>query len=199
MKIKQLTLQTTRLEGQVDFYANTLGLPIIKKTEEKALFQVGNTTLIFEEKESSKPYHFAINIPSNQAVAALKWLRDRVPVLEAEGVYIHSFDSWNAEAVYFYDADQNIVELIARKTLENPSNELFDSDSLLEISEIGLPTTNIEQVYKMIGQKSTLPIYSGSFERFCSIGDEHGLFICIDTQKKRLLVSYQRYALSCSV
>ncbi|MDX1762473.1 MAG: hypothetical protein R3218_09995, partial [Christiangramia sp.] len=27
-------------------------------------------------------------------------------------------------------------------------------------------------------------IYSGGFERFCAVGDEHGLFICINKEQK---------------
>jgi len=115
----------------------------------------------------------------------LKWLKQRVEILEYNNLEIQYFDFWNAYAIYFYDEDRNIVELIARKTLKNNSNRPFDNKSLLEISEIGLPTVDINREYKTLHDAASIPIYSGSMERFCSIGDENGLFIVIDKSLKK--------------
>ena len=65
------------------------------------------------------------------------------------------------------------------------SSKKFSPDSLLKISEIGLPTLNIEKVYKDLNQQIGLSIFSGSFNDFCAIGDENGLIICIDQIKKK--------------
>jgi hypothetical protein len=80
--------------------------------------------------------------------------------------------------------DKNIVEFIARKNLDNRSEIEFDQNSLLEISEIGLPTDQIENKFKMLNENSGLEIYSGGFDRFCAIGNETGLFICVDKNTK---------------
>ena len=97
---------------------------------------------------------------------------------------IQDFKSWNARAIYFYDADKNIVELIARKNLKNQSTSLFSAHALLNLSEIGLAVNAIEPIYNQLIEIVKLGIYDGGFERFCAIGDEQGLFICINKQVK---------------
>ncbi|MEO0572284.1 MAG: VOC family protein, partial [Bacteroidota bacterium] len=97
---------------------------------------------------------------------------------------IQDFDFWNAKAIYFYDMDHNIVEFIARKNLKNGTDKEFNSNSLLEISEIGIPVNDIETTFNTLNTLSNLSKYDGGFEKFCAIGDENGLFICINKQLK---------------
>ncbi|MFT4696918.1 MAG: catechol-2,3-dioxygenase [Flavobacteriaceae bacterium] len=86
--------------------------------------------------------------------------------------------------MYFYDEDQNLVELIARKNIQNSSDKIFDSNSFLEISEIGLPTLDIEKQFNILNKLMGIEVFDGGFEHFCAIGDENGLFICINKEKK---------------
>jgi hypothetical protein len=55
---------------------------------------------------------------------------------------------------------------------------------ILEISEIGIPVDNIQRAHKLLSLHGELDIYDGGFQRFCAIGDAHGLFICIDKNVK---------------
>ncbi|MCG8577193.1 MAG: VOC family protein [Flavobacteriales bacterium] len=185
MKIHELEIFTSKLKQQTTFYTQTLGLSIVEQTSSSASFQIGNSKLKLVQKENSTPYHYAINIPANQEKEALEWLKQKVEILKDEELEIQHFDFWDAYAVYFYDEDKNIIELIARKTLKNESDQPFSEKSLLEISEIGVPTLDIEQEYQHLNTTSGIPIYSGSTERFCAIGDEHGLFIIINTSLKK--------------
>ncbi|UKM63706.1 hypothetical protein GSB9_00251 [Flavobacteriaceae bacterium GSB9] len=105
-------------------------------------------------------------------------------ILKIDKEKIQDFDSWNAKAIYFYDNDKNIVECIARKNLKNENPDDFSVDSLLEISEIGMPVSNIETTYKTLKKISNIDVYDGGFEKFCAIGDENGLFICINKKLK---------------
>jgi len=185
MKIQELELFTPKLEEQTKFYTQVLDLDIVEQTSTFVFFQIGYSILKLTYREVHTPYHFAINIPANQEMEALKWLKDRVKILQHENSEIQYFEFWNAYAIYFYDEDANIVELIARKTLNNNSNLPFSKKSLLEISEIGLPTTNISREYKILKRATAIPVYSGSVERFCAIGNEHGLFIVINKNLKK--------------
>ncbi len=185
MQIKHLYLHTNQLEKQRTFYAELMNLPIVKETDSVITFQIGASQLTFQHKENSTPYHFAINIPANKEKEALSWLKERVEILKYEGNEIQDFVSWNAKAMYFYDEDKNIVELIARKNLDNTSDEPFDQNGWLEVSEIGMPVDNIETAYNWLHEKFKLEIFSGSFENFCAIGGEQGLFICIDKNKRK--------------
>ncbi|MEM6348202.1 MAG: VOC family protein [Bacteroidota bacterium] len=185
MHIKALTLYTSQIEKQCRFYGEVLGLQVRQVSDGSYRFRLGETFVRLQAAPNAQPYHFAINIPHNQSKAALAWLKERVEVLTFEGHEIQDFSNWQADAIYFYDEDQNIVELIARRTLANASEDTFGPHSMLEVSEIGMPTLNIEAKYHLILAQLGLPIYDGSFERFCAIGDEHGLFICIDKSKKK--------------
>lgn len=184
MKIHKLSLFTSNLSKQLSFYNQTLGFPIIYNQEDRGAVQIGNSTLEFIKKENSTPYHFALNIPSNQEKEALAWLKEKVEILRDGENELQDFDFWNAWAMYFYDEDQNIVEFIARKNLKNDSNASFSVKSLIGISEIGVPVSKIEPTFKELNRFTGIEIFDGSFERFCAVGDENGLFICINKDVK---------------
>lgn len=185
MKITELELFTPNLEEQTSFYSEVLEFSIVESSSDSVSFKVGASVLKLTYREKTTPYHYAINIPANKEKEALEWLKQRVEVLTFEGNEIQYFDFWDAKAIYFYDKDKNIGEFIARRTLKNDSTEPFDVNSLVEISEIGIPTNDIARDYESIKNKSGLPIFSGSLERFASVGDENGLFIMINKEIKK--------------
>lgn len=184
MKINELKIYSAQLEEQTAFYSTTLGLKCIKTTKNQASFQLGNSILTIEYRKEITPYHFAINIPSHKENDALNWLKNRVNILKSEHTEVHDFDFWNAKAIYFYDCDQNIVELIARNNLDNETSESFNPNQFLNISEIGLPTTHIESKFSVLNELTGIQEFSGGFDRFLAFGDEEGLFICINKEIK---------------
>ncbi|OHX68157.1 VOC family protein [Flammeovirga pacifica] len=184
MYILSLTLYTSHLEEQKSFYQEVFNCKVLKESEKSFEIGIGDSSLIFKEAKETFPYHFAINIPSNKIEDAKVWLSNRVELLQFEGKEIIDFSAWNAEAIYFKDEDQNIVEFISRHNLNRLSDNKFDNNSLLNISEIGVPSIDINTLYQEL-EKCNLPIYDGSMDRFCAVGDENGLFICINHQKKK--------------
>lgn len=172
------------MNDQVDFYSHVLGVKMIKRSDENVFFEFGKSILNIEFRPETTPYHFAINIPANKEDEALEWLKSKVEILRDGINEIQDFDSWNAKAIYFYDKDKNIVELIARKNLNNSSTQKFDTNQFLEISEIGIPTLDIQKEFDQLTSLTGIEIFDGSFERFCAIGDENGLFICINKNVK---------------
>lgn len=185
MKIKELILFTNNLEKQLEFYSKVLEFELVKETSESFSLNVGDSLLTFKFRENFTPYHFAFNIPSNKENEALNWLKQRVDILPFEDNEIIEFGHWNAKALYFYDADKNIVEFISRKKLKMDSCEVFSSKSILNISEIGIGTSDIKLIYDSINTIKNIDIYDGSFERFCAIGNEEGLFILVNNNIKR--------------
>tara|TARA_B100001287_G_scaffold240892_1_gene215538 strand:+ start:6980 stop:7660 length:681 start_codon:yes stop_codon:yes gene_type:complete len=184
MKIKELTILTYNLTNQIDFYQNVIGLKLLKNEKKEAKFRIGKSIFKLVECNSFQPYHFAINIPCNKENEALNWLKERVNILKDRENEIQDFSYWNAKAIYFYDTDKNIVEFIARKNLKNKSVDKFSARSLLEISEIGMPVSNIKSCFSTLKKITNVEIYDGGFEKFCAIGDEEGLFICINKNLK---------------
>lgn len=184
MRVKELKIYSPKIKEQAEFYSKVLGLKIVELNKESVYLRFGDSMLIIEYKPEATPYHFAINIPGNKDLEALAWLKTRVKILKKGTNEIQDFYSWNAKAIYFYDKDKNIVELIARKNLNNSSDQKFDSDLFLEISEIGLVTLDIEKMFYKLKKLIGIEIFDGTFEQFCAIGDENGLFICINKNKK---------------
>jgi len=185
MHIQKLKILTARFEQQITFYSEKIGLKLLSRDQHKAIFQIGKSELALIKSEHAKPYHFAINIPAYSEEQALSWLKQRLPILLDGEHEIQLFEDWNARAVYFYDEDNNIVEFIARRNLPHEELKAFTSDALLELSEIGMPVSDIKHTYQELATIVKLPIFDGGFERFCAIGDDHGLFICVNKNQKQ--------------
>jgi catechol 2,3-dioxygenase-like lactoylglutathione lyase family enzyme len=185
MKISELTLFTTHLEDQKQFYTQVLELPLLAEDEEKFTINIGISSLTFIASKNTNPAHFAINISSNRIQEALQWILKRTDILWCEGEQIADFSNWNAEAVYFYDKDGNIVEFIARKDLNIVNTHPFSSTDLLNISEIGIVSGDNKAIYDQIQVIRQIPIYDGNLDHFCALGNVEGLFILVNNTKKK--------------
>lgn len=183
MQIRELSLVTRNIREQRAFYAETLGLTIETDWGQGAVFKVGSTHMTFYEQTGTTAcYHFAFNIPENQIDAATSWLQQRVPLISAEGQSRFSFERWNAHAIYFYDPMGNIVEFIARHTLQNATALPFGSTSLLCVSEIGLAVNDVPAAVRTLTKTLDVPIYDGeNSDVFTAVGDPDGLLIVVKT------------------
>ncbi|MCB9250363.1 MAG: VOC family protein [Ignavibacteriales bacterium] len=185
MIINKLKLFTRNLNEQKEFYKFILELELLEETTDSFSVKVGESILTFVQGDDNPFYHFAFNIPSFQIHESYEWIKQKIDTLTYEGKDIIRFDSWNAEALYFYDADKNLVEFIARKNLNLVSQEKFSKENILYISEIGIPTLDISKVFNTLNNESGLEIYDGDFESFCAIGNETGLFIVMNYLVKK--------------
>jgi catechol-2,3-dioxygenase len=182
MKIKSLKLWTPQLDALAAFYRDTLGL-IISARQNRFEAYVGYTRLAFQQGDAaeSSPYHFAFNIPENQFDEGKAWLAQRVPLIhDRNGADTFDFLDWNAHACYCFDPAGNILELIARHSLDSATTEPFSPRSLLGVSEMGLVTDDVRGSVNQLCQKFGLGVYDGAgSEAFAAVGDEQGLFIAV--------------------
>lgn len=180
MNITRLELLTTRLSIQKDFYQNILELPVIL-TSSNLEVKAGQTELVFTQAPADfdGAYHFAFNVPENQFHAAKTWISERIPLLRDEsGRDEFNSESWNSDSVYFKDAAGNVLEFIARHNLKNAVNEKFNSQQILSISEIGLPSENVIEFANKLGTSLDLSVFRQEpNETFTPVGDDNGLFI----------------------
>lgn len=180
MDIKYVELSAKDLPAQRDFYANMLELPV---NLDSATLDVkaGETNLVFTQAPSEfiGAYHFAFNIPENQYQATKQWITRRVPLLrDKTGKEDFESETWNSTSLYFLDAAGNILEFIARHTLNNASNAGFDSRQILNLSEIGLPSENVIELANDLRTRLGLSVYKQEpNESFTPVGDENGLLI----------------------
>ncbi len=184
MHILELELQTNHpLKELAHFYTNLLSQIPVAQTEQHLMVQIGTTKLTFKFLESAHPsrYHFAINIPRNQFEEAKAWLSQQVSLItDKNGEGVFRSESWHADMMYFYDPADNILELIARHTLNNESDVPFSAQSLLAISEIGIAAKDVPMQLAAIQKQIEVEPYlwSGN-EEFAPVGDEEGLFIMV--------------------
>lgn len=177
-RFQRITLYTSKLEAQYDFYSKVLGFPIINKDKKQFSMQLGASVLQFKEvTDGTEPlYHYAINIPSNKYKKAKKWLSDRTSLLlNGSGGEIFYFDFWDAHAMYYKDPSGNIGELIARHTLDNDSDGEFGVSDLLCVSEIGTPVNDPADFASELKKEYGLEAYGESM----FIGDENGMFVVV--------------------
>lgn len=184
MKIEQLEIKTRNLKSQQDFYSNTLGLYTYSQSNYSFEVKIGSSALKFIDDTTATPYHIAFHIPSAQEEASLKWIKQRVQIQKNGQEEIVNFSAWNARSLYFYDTDKNILEFISRKDLYPPATKIFTEKSILSIAEIGLATNNISEKFKVLNETCGLKKFDGNFENFCATGDDEGLIIIIDKNKK---------------
>lgn len=184
MKIEFLKLYTPNPEAQFSFYGEVLELPVKWLSEDVLRVEAGYSVLEFEKDPNAKPYHIAFHIPAQQEKKALEWLEERVEILPDGAEKIVDFPAWQAKSMYFYDSDENILEFISRKHIFEPASAEFSAESILGISEIGLAICNVEEAFNFLNSNFGLMKFSGDYERFCATGDDEGLFIIIDKNKK---------------
>ena len=183
MQIRELSLVTSNIREQRAFYAETLGLIIETEWEQGVVFKTGSTHLTFYEQTGTVArYHFAFNIPENQIDTATSWLKQRVPLISDENQSRFFFERWNADAVYFYDPMGNIVELIARHTLQNATALPFGVTSLLCVSEIGLVVNDVPAAVRSLTKTLDVRVYDGeNSDTFTAVGDPDGLLVVVKT------------------
>jgi catechol 2,3-dioxygenase-like lactoylglutathione lyase family enzyme len=182
VRITAVEVLTARPEAQRAFYGETLDLPIEDAGDGGFTAVASATRIAFRLVEEPAPLaHLAFNIPENQIEAGRNWIAERTPVLPLPGDLgeIMDFSFWNAHALYFEDADANVLELIARHDLPNASEEPFGPGSLLEVSEVGCQSADVGAVAAWMEEELGLPFYSGDRENFAAVGDERGVFILV--------------------
>ena len=183
MHILNLSLASTARAQQQTFYSSFLERMPCIATEHELCYQVGQTLLCFVKSEDTLPgrYHIAFNIPENQFDEAKSWLAQYTSLLkETGGQDTFYSEHWDADMLYFNDADGNILELIARHSLANTSSSAFSAASLLNISEIGIACDDFAALAAELNQRiDAQPYHWEGSDSFMPIGDEHGLFIVV--------------------
>jgi catechol-2,3-dioxygenase len=112
--------------------------------------------------------HFAVNVPPQRFEEAVAWARKRVELVDDDV----PFPAWRARSAYFFDPGGNIVELIARE-------RALGEDLFLEISEVGLPVSDVGAAVAWLEGELGLPHFSGNRRDFSAVGDDRGLFIVV--------------------
>uniref|UniRef100_A0A914XXS4 VOC domain-containing protein n=1 Tax=Panagrolaimus superbus TaxID=310955 RepID=A0A914XXS4_9BILA len=187
MKFKIIRLSTKNIHLQRQFYVEKLGLQLLNENKQVFSVKAGKTILEIEEKSDNfiknGYYHFCFNIfPSLLEDSAEKFLPSRGISLVTNGKDKYTVHKdWNAKSAYFYDADENILEFIARYNLKDEfstNDTNFDIDKhLINISEIGIAVEDTSNFAETLQQNMEVKIWRDYGDAFKAIGDENGLIL----------------------
>ena len=187
MNIHELELLTDSITETELFYNNIVGLKTVSKNNSSVSFAAGATQLTFRSSENINPvYHFAFDMPNNKLLEAFAWIEKKTEILEiVPPEKIADFYNWNAKSFYFYDNNGNILEFIARLSLDNASEKPFDGSSILSVSEIGFVTKNVSKLSDEMFNKYGLSGFSKQpkLEKFIVLGTDTGLFILVEENR----------------
>lgn len=178
MNIKEINLYTNDIAATTTFYTTKLQLPILRQSSNSISFQAGASVLTFEQQTTilHPVYHFAFNITPDFLEDAISWLQQITHLLPVtDNNYIATFDNWNAQAVYFYDNNGNLLELIARHDLPKEATNF----AITGISEIGIAAAAVPEYADQLIDTWHLPVFAKQprMEAFTALGDDHGLLI----------------------
>jgi catechol 2,3-dioxygenase-like lactoylglutathione lyase family enzyme len=180
MHLDKIIISTNDLVAVHSFYEELLGFPVKRASEDQIVIQVGSSEICFIKGTVASFYHFAFLIPANQLVQALNWVEAKTPVLPFnERDAIADFKNWNAQAFYFHDYAQNILEFIVHHDLQNDSDTPFVATSILSVCEIGIPVASVTDACHYFHQQHQFPYYKKGpkMHDFAVMGDEDGLLI----------------------
>ncbi|GIQ69632.1 hypothetical protein XYCOK13_24560 [Xylanibacillus composti] len=189
MQIAEITLLVNQLEPVTRFYHEILKFPVIECTGTTVRLQCGSSVLSFqqEDKISSPYYHFAFNIAENKLDLAMDYLRQKgISLNRTNESEVFYSESWDSHSIYFYDPAGNIVEFIARHRLPSKPGTTFSTDDILNISEIGLPTSQVEALSDLLVHQLDECVYISGDAVFTPIGDEEGLLILTTLERQWL-------------
>ena len=171
MKITEVVAEAQDLKQLAEFYGQRLGL-VTHSSDHELQITIGYTLLRFVQGGAHR-YHLAFNIPHNQLEAAADWLP--VPKLQDK---FFQFEAWQAESLYFLDPAGNILEFIARRPLDNPSERPFGPQSLLCISEVGVACDSVRELAAQLQEPF---FHDFGSDLFVAAGDDEGLIVFVKT------------------
>ncbi len=188
-RIQSLRLQTSKPLSELKaFYRDVLELPVVNEAASEFTVGAGASRITFASAAAhvKNPfYHFAFNIPENKLRSALTWQRKRGPVMDTpprlrDPAYpdqVRHFREWDAHSVFFLDPAGNVLEYIARHTLDNAAAGPFTSRDVLCVSEIAFVVDEVTKVASRIQMLCGLKQYGLGNTQFRAVGDENGLLL----------------------
>ena len=179
MHIAAVRLASADLAAQRELFVERLGLEQLAAPAGALAVRVGQSTLAFEPGDPS-PQHVAFRIPSAAYADALDWLGERTTLLPNDhGGREHPFPAWNADAMYFRDADGNVLELIAHHDLDDTYDPPFGPGDLLAIGEVGVPADDVPLFLADVERRHGIRRWSGDGVGFAAAGDKRGSLIVV--------------------
>jgi len=192
---KEVVIKELIINGNQDeffqirsFWENTIGCDVVNQTFNSFTIKIGNSLLTFKPNTTTiaRPqYHFAILIPSNQIENCLAWLKNGGKKKNGEEIQLWRGGETNAEiiqsplynssSVYFADYGGNIIELVARRNIDNVEVGEFSSEMFKEINSVSMVTKEVRAAQDLISENLGYKPVDRTTSGYKVMGNANGL------------------------
>ena len=180
----QLTAQEPKAAGRR--YAEILGVPVTE-TGAQAALQVGGTRLVLVPGPVGPGvHHLAFTVPPARFARAVADVTTRVGLIAVEGRSVFEGPQhWNSSSVYFTGPDGALLEYIVRRDLSDDAlaRTMTPSSPVASISEVGVAVSDVAALLDQLKGRTGLEPFGPPSPDFAPVGDQHGLLICVSSQR----------------
>ena len=176
MRFKRVTIPAADPTGLGEWYRARF-TPDHEDADDAASVRLGETTLQFTDADSAPPAHLAFRLLLDGA-KAVDWLTGRATLLPVDGDPSRRFAFLDATAVYFQDADGNVLEGLCYDGDPRPAASATVVDGL---TEIGLPARDPLAFIEWLETTVGLSGWGTPSDTFAWVGDRHARFVVIPT------------------
>ncbi len=179
MKILGLLLMTHRLAEQKDFYVRTLSLPLVEETGSSFAVQAGDTKLVFNlaESELQPSYYFAFKVAQEHFASIKDQLSQGVTLLKRQGREVFETTAQKTQAVYCSDPANNLLAVMAQRSLPNQDSTSLNPLNILGVSEVGMAADDVNSIAQFLQSSLGVGVYANNRGLPAVVGGEEGRFI----------------------
>ncbi|MGW0178280.1 VOC family protein [Nocardia sp. NPDC003345] len=184
MKIREVAITATDLDGVAAFYRDVLQLPVSTEAGRVSV-EIGAGRLVVTEGEPfAGVHHLAFGISPHDFETARRWLDGRVELLRLNGSeIIEGPAGWDSRSLYFRGPEGIVLELIARHADAGVPAGDGERPALFSISEVGLGVADVGRAVAELHDTFGLPPFPPQLTQFAPTGGHDGLFIVADTER----------------
>ncbi|GAA3322457.1 VOC family protein [Paeniglutamicibacter sulfureus] len=184
MKIRNVSITVSDLAMAVQFYRDTLLLPV-EWTPAGADVVIGSSRLSMAAGDGfDGVHHLAFGILPSEFERAHEWLARRVSLFQADGSeIIPGPDDWNSRSLYFLGPEGIILEFIARAADTCTDSSKGDNPRILSISEVGLGVEDVLDAVATLSEELAIPNFYDCSSTFASMGGHDGLLIVVHRER----------------
>lgn len=188
MRITALAIYSQDVPRLIQHCRDLIGLTLLNQAETSATFQIGWSRFTLQHTVSPLPtvYHIAFGITPNSIIGAKTWLENRTALLrDGSGGTQFTFSEGEANAIYWKDPDDNILELVAPVDEARPAHDTsFTSDDIVGVSEIGIPTDDVITYANQLTEQHGIHPYRTVNDSFTPMGsDVYGRLIVVKSAR----------------
>lgn len=184
MKILNVSITVCDLDKAVQFYRDTLLLPVEVSPAGVAV-TIGASELTLRTGDSfDGVHHLAFGILPAEFELAHEWLARRVAFLQADGSdIILGSEDWKSRSLYFLGPEGTILEFIARDADASTVSSGGENPHMLSIGEVGIGVEDVLATVATLSEELSIPNFYDLSSTFASMGSHDGLLIVVQQDR----------------